>query len=142
MDFRDTSTKLIMMRHRRRENFRRELQNIYRGGHTYSNIASCNQHLSKFPMSSQDFASQLHSAHSQIAILDFGSQYSHLIARRLRELNVFCELYSCLVDAETLSKNNVLGIIFSGGPNSVYDEEAPHVLVVVHFFSNTSIILY
>jgi GMP synthase (glutamine-hydrolysing) len=72
-------------------------------------------------------SSQLHSNRKQIAILDFGSQYSHLIARRVRELHVFCELYSCLVDAKTLSNNQVVGIILSGGPSSVYDPESPHV---------------
>ena len=56
-----------------------------------------------------------------------GSQYSHLIARRIREANVFCELYSCLVDIETLNKANVVGIILSGGPSSVYEEGSPHV---------------
>lgn len=66
-------------------------------------------------------SAQLHSTRPQIAILDFGSQYSHLIARRVRELNVFCELYSCLVKGEVLRKNNVIGIILSGGPNSVYE---------------------
>jgi len=65
--------------------------------------------------------------HSQIAILDFGSQYSHLIARRIRELKVFCELYSCLIDLETLRSKKIIGIIFSGGPASVYDKESPHV---------------
>ncbi|KAJ0400782.1 hypothetical protein P43SY_004877 [Pythium insidiosum] len=63
----------------------------------------------------------------QIAILDFGSQYSHLIARRVRELHVFCELYSCLVEPEELKKHKLKGIIFSGGPNSVFDEGSPHV---------------
>lgn len=63
----------------------------------------------------------------QIAILDFGSQYSHLIARRVRELNVFCELYSCLVEASELRKHKLKGIILSGGPNSVFDEGAPHL---------------
>lgn len=53
----------------------------------------------------------------QIAILDFGSQYSHLIARRVRELHVFCELYSCLVEADEITKHcsdNVIGVILSG----------------------------
>ena len=72
-------------------------------------------------------SAQLQSHRPQIAILDFGSQYSHLIARRIRELNVFCELYSCLVDVSTLKENNILGVVLSGGPNSVYDEESPHV---------------
>jgi GMP synthase (glutamine-hydrolysing) len=72
-------------------------------------------------------SAQLHSTRQQIAILDFGSQYSHLIARRVRELNVFCELFSCLVDASVLSTSNVVGIILSGGPSSVYDPASPHV---------------
>jgi GMP synthase (glutamine-hydrolysing) len=70
---------------------------------------------------------QLHIARKQVAILDFGSQYSHIIARRVRELNVFCELYSCLVDAAALEVNHVVGIIFSGGPSSVYAPDSPHV---------------
>ena len=79
-----------------------------------------------------DFNTLEQSAHltsnrTQIAILDFGSQYSHLIARRIRELHVFCELYSCLVSLETLKRNNICGIIFSGGPSSVYDKDSPHV---------------
>jgi len=63
----------------------------------------------------------------QIAILDFGSQYSHLIARRVREMNVYCELYSCKVSAAELSQHTLTGIILSGGPNSVYDPASPHV---------------
>lgn len=63
----------------------------------------------------------------QIAILDFGSQYSHLIARRVRELKVYCELYSCQVPAEELAAHTLTGIVLSGGPNSVYEEGAPHV---------------
>ncbi len=79
-----------------------------------------------------DFNTLEQSAHltsnrTQIAILDFGSQYSHLIARRIRELHVFCELYSCLVPLETLERNNICGIIFSGGPASVYDKDSPHI---------------
>jgi GMP synthase (glutamine-hydrolysing) len=76
---------------------------------------------------SEALSAQLHSTRTQIAILDFGSQYSHLIARRIREIHVFCELYSCLVDAATLRKNNISGIILSGGPASVYDVDSPHV---------------
>ena len=75
----------------------------------------------------QRAACQLNSDRPQIAILDFGSQYSHLIARRVRELHVYCELYSCLVDVATLEQVDVVGVILSGGPSSVYDEKSPHV---------------
>lgn len=66
-------------------------------------------------------------ARPQVAILDFGSQYSHIIARRVREMHVYCELYSCLVTAEELGKHELTAVILSGGPNSVYEEGAPHV---------------
>jgi GMP synthase (glutamine-hydrolysing) len=64
---------------------------------------------------------------AQVAILDFGSQYSHLIARRVRELHIFCELYSCQVNVEELEKHDIIAIILSGGPSSVYEDGAPHV---------------
>jgi len=63
----------------------------------------------------------------QIAILDFGSQYSHLIARRVRELHIYCELYSCQVSPTELAEHELTAIILSGGPSSVYEEGAPHV---------------
>ena len=70
------------------------------------------------------------SGHDQILILDFGSQYSHLIARRIRELSVYCELHSCLVDVSVVREiPNLRGIILSGGPFSVYEEGAPHLQV-------------
>ncbi|WP_181280507.1 glutamine-hydrolyzing GMP synthase [Aphanothece hegewaldii] len=61
-----------------------------------------------------------------IVILDFGSQYSELIARRIRETNVYSEVLSYRTTAEQLQQLNPKGIILSGGPNSVYDEGAPH----------------
>jgi len=70
---------------------------------------------------------QTTSGRSQIAILDFGSQYSHLIARRVRECNVFCELYSCLVEPSLFDDVKLHGIILSGGPSSVYDPDSPHL---------------
>lgn len=82
-------------------------------------------------------SAQLQSSRPQIAILDFGSQYSHLIARRVRECHVFCELYSCVVQATTLESNNIVGIILSGGPSSVYDAESPHVHETVWNFIET-----
>ncbi|MEO1132286.1 MAG: glutamine-hydrolyzing GMP synthase [Cyanobacteria bacterium J06639_1] len=60
-----------------------------------------------------------------IVILDFGSQYSELIARRIRETNVYSEVLSYRTTAEQLAKLNPRGIILSGGPNSVYDANAP-----------------
>jgi len=62
---------------------------------------------------------------SMIAILDFGSQYSELIARRIRETQVYSEVLAYHTSAENLLKLNLKGIILSGGPNSVYDEGAP-----------------
>lgn len=61
-----------------------------------------------------------------IAILDFGSQYSELIARRIRETQVYSEVLSYRTTAEHLRQLNPKGIILSGGPSSVYDEGAPH----------------
>ena len=62
-----------------------------------------------------------------IAILDFGSQYSQLIARRIREFSTYSELLSCSISAEELKRLNPKGIILSGGPNSVYDAHAPQL---------------
>jgi len=62
-----------------------------------------------------------------IAILDFGSQYSELIARRIRETQVYSEVLPYRTTAEQLKKLNPHGIILSGGPSSVYDEGAPTV---------------
>ena len=61
-----------------------------------------------------------------IAILDFGSQYSELIARRIRETQVYSEVLSYRTTAEQLRQLNPKGIILSGGPSSVYDAKAPH----------------
>lgn len=60
-----------------------------------------------------------------LAILDFGSQYSELIARRIRETEVYSEVLSYRTTAEQLKKIAPKGIILSGGPNSVYDDHAP-----------------
>jgi GMP synthase (glutamine-hydrolysing) len=60
-----------------------------------------------------------------ILILDFGSQYTQLIARRVRELKVYCEIHPFDVPLETVRRLAPEGIIFSGGPASVYDKDAP-----------------
>lgn len=60
----------------------------------------------------------------KIIVLDFGSQYNQLITRRIREFGVFSELMSHRLTAEEIKAMNPKGIIFSGGPNSVYDENA------------------
>ncbi|MBU3736942.1 MAG: glutamine-hydrolyzing GMP synthase [Methylobacterium sp.] len=63
--------------------------------------------------------------HQKILILDFGSQYTQLIARRVRETNVYCELHSWDVSDAFIRDFNPAGIILSGGPNSVYEHETP-----------------
>ena len=65
------------------------------------------------------------SAHAAIVVVDFGSQYSMLIARRIRELNTYCEVVPFDADVAVLERLDVRGIVLSGGPNSVYDEDAP-----------------
>ena len=64
-------------------------------------------------------------SHEFVAILDFGSQFVQLIARRVREQKVYCEILSHATTAEELRARNVKGIIFSGGPASVYEPDAP-----------------
>lgn len=61
-----------------------------------------------------------------VIVLDFGGQYNQLIARRVRECNVYCEILPYTVDIEKIKSINPKGIIFTGGPNSVYDETSPH----------------
>lgn len=59
-----------------------------------------------------------------IIVLDFGGQYNQLIARRVRENNVYCEIYSYKTDLSIIKAKNPKGIIFTGGPNSVYLDDA------------------
>jgi GMP synthase (glutamine-hydrolysing) len=61
----------------------------------------------------------------KIIVLDFGSQYSHLICRRIREVNVYCELLPYNTQAKVLKELNPKGIIFSGGPASIYSKDSP-----------------
>lgn len=60
-----------------------------------------------------------------VIVLDFGGQYNQLIARRVRECNVYCEIYSYKTEIEKIKEMNPKGIIFTGGPNSCYAEGAP-----------------
>ena len=62
---------------------------------------------------------------STIVILDFGAQYTQLIARRVREFNVFSVVVPCTATLESVRALNPLGVILSGGPSSVYDADAP-----------------
>ncbi len=61
-----------------------------------------------------------------IAVLDFGSQFTQVIARRIRECQVFSKIYHYSTPAEKLKADGVVGVIFSGGPSSVYAKTAPH----------------
>ncbi len=65
--------------------------------------------------------------HERILILDFGSQYTQLIARRIRMCQVYCEIHPFNMPVEDIEAFHPRGIIFSGGPSSVYDDDAPKV---------------
>jgi len=61
----------------------------------------------------------------KIIVIDFGGQYNQLVARRVRECNVYCEIYSYKTSLETIVNMHPKGIILTGGPNSCYEEGAP-----------------
>ena len=65
--------------------------------------------------------------HQKVLILDFGGQYNQLIARRVREQGVFCDLMPSEMSLEKIKEYNPIGIIFTGGPNSVYEEDSPKI---------------
>ena len=60
-----------------------------------------------------------------VIVLDFGGQYNQLVARRVRECNVYCEIYSYKIDIEKIKAMNPKGIILTGGPNSCYEPDSP-----------------
>ena len=60
-----------------------------------------------------------------VIVLDFGGQYNQLVARRVRECNVYCEIYSYKTDIEKIKAMNPKGIILTGGPNSCYEADSP-----------------
>jgi GMP synthase (glutamine-hydrolysing) len=67
----------------------------------------------------------------KILILDFGSQYTQLIARRIREIGVYCEIFSCECDVDDIIQFGAKGIILSGGPESVTEHDTPRAPQVV-----------
>ena len=60
-----------------------------------------------------------------VIVIDFGGQYNQLVARRVRECNVYCEIYSYKTDIEKIKAMNPKGIILTGGPNSCYEADSP-----------------
>ncbi len=65
--------------------------------------------------------------HQKVLILDFGGQYNQLIARRVREQNVYCDLLPCDISMQRIKDYGADGIIFTGGPNSVFEESSPRI---------------
>ena len=59
-----------------------------------------------------------------VVVIDFGGQYNQLVARRVRECNVYCEIYSYKTDLNKIKAMNPMGIILTGGPSSCYEEGA------------------
>ena len=77
-----------------------------------------------------------------ILVLDFGSQYTQLIARRVRELDVYSEILPWDIDEEKIIKLNPKGVILSGGPNSVTNSFTPRVPQVIVDLNVHNLIYY
>ena len=80
--------------------------------------------------------------HELVLVVDFGGQYNQLIARRVRENNVYCEIIPYTTDIEKIKAMNPKGIIFTGGPNSAYLEDSPKIAkeifeITICYYSNT-----
>jgi GMP synthase (glutamine-hydrolysing) len=75
---------------------------------------------------SPDFATALEAGHQTVLILDFGSQFTQLIARRVRENRVYCEVHPFDLSLDEIRRRRPAGLILSGGPQSVYEEGAPN----------------
>ena len=67
-----------------------------------------------------------------VIVLDFGGQYNQLVARRIRECNVYCEIYSYKTDIEKIKAMNPKGIILTGGPNSCYETGAANSATILY----------
>lgn len=67
-----------------------------------------------------------------ILVVDFGGQYNQLIARRVREINVYCEVVPYKKAMDKIKEVNPMGIIFTGGPNSVYEEKSPQIDLAIY----------
>ena len=65
--------------------------------------------------------------HQLVIVVDFGGQYNQLIARRVRDLNVYCEVVPYKKALDVIKEKQPIGIIFTGGPNSVYEENSPQI---------------
>jgi len=76
---------------------------------------------------SQRASSHVDAGHARILILDFGSQFTQLIARRIREQHVYCEIHPGDIDASVVRDWDPAGIVLSGGPSSVLDDDAPRL---------------
>ena len=68
----------------------------------------------------------------KVIVIDFGGQYNQLVARRVRECNVYCEIYSYKTDLAQIKAMNPKGIILTGGPNSCYEDGAYLVFAMAH----------